>query len=110
MKPQATNREILLFTGTGFINRPFCRKDSDTTNNENVNFSMEELTCACWNGMLRDLLPELVSDSSKDKESFIWSIVSGINFLYLTMGTCPVYVEKETSLDPYYFLSNTGKN
>ena len=60
--------------------------------------------------MLNELLPELAGNPSGDNENFIWKIVSGVNSLYLTMGPGPVYVEKETSLDPNYFLNTIYKN
>jgi hypothetical protein len=110
MNTQTFNQEILLNTNSDFINRPFCKRDSDNNNNESCYSPMEELTRACWDGMLNELLPELAGNPSRGNENFIWNIVSGVNFLYLTMGPVPVHVEKETSLDPYCFLSRTGKN
>ena len=71
---------------------------------------MEELNRACWNGMLNELLPELAGHHVKGNENFIWNIVNGTSFLYITMGPCPVYVDKETSLDPYCFLGVINKN
>jgi len=109
MKPQATNQEILLFTGTSFSNRPFCQRDTD--DNEGNNYSaLEELECACWDGMLNELLPELTGSPSHNNINHIWNTVSGVNFLCITIGPFPVQLEKETSLDPYLFLSAMFQN
>ena len=109
MKPQAINQEILLFTDTSFSNRPFCQKDTD--DNEGKNYSaMEELERACWDGMLNELLPELAGRSLQPNNNYIWNTVSGVNFLCISMGPHPVQVEKETSLDPYLFLSAKLQN
>jgi hypothetical protein len=103
MKLQANNQEILLFTGTSFSNRPLCQKDTD--DNEGRNYSaMEELEQACWDGMLNELLPELVGSSSNKNNNYIWNTMSGVHFLCISMGPCPMPVEKETSINPYAFL------
>jgi hypothetical protein len=109
MNPQNFNQEILLITGSGFINRPFCERDTD--NNEVNNSSvMEELKRAGRNGILTEWLPELPGYHLKDNEDFIWNIVNAAGFLYITMGPCPVHIDKEASLDPYFFLNTTCKN
>lgn len=108
MKPQATNQEILLFTGTSFTNRSFSHREDDK---EQRNYSaMEELERACWDGILNELLPELVGDASYDNNNYLWHTVSGVNFLCVNIGPHPVHVEKETSLDPYLFLNGVRKN
>jgi hypothetical protein len=109
MKPQPTNQEILLFTGTSFSNRPFCGTDIDDNAGKNYS-TMEELECACWNGMLNELLPELAGNPSYNNNNYIWNTVSGLNFLCISMGPYPVQLEKETSLDPYLFLSAMFQN
>jgi hypothetical protein len=109
MKPQATNQEILLFTGTSFCNRPFCERDAANTENRNYS-SIEELEKACWDGLLNELLPELIGNSSSDNRNYIWHTASGVHFLCINISIYPTPLEKETSLDPYCFFSSVLYN
>lgn len=103
MKSEIINQEILLFTGTGFRSRSFSERDSDHDSCYNYS-SVEELEKACWNGMLQEMLPELVGNSMQRSNNYVWNTASGVNFFCINIGTNPLPVEKETSIDPYYFL------
>ena len=106
MKPQTTNYEILLFTGTGFSNRKFSSKDDEKENGRQLSV-IEQLEKACWDGMLYEMFPEILGSFSAKCESFIWNIMSGKNFLHISIGPAPSVVENETSIDPYFYsLSN----
>ena len=102
MEPKIINQEILLFTGTGFCSRPFSKRDSDH-DSENYS-SMEELEKACWDGMLHEMLPELLDNAGPRKGNYVWKTISGVNFLCINMGSYPLAIEKQTSIDPYFFL------
>ena len=105
MKPQIINQEILLFTGSKFFNRPFCKKGK----NQQPDFSsMEELEKACWDGMLNELLPELF-DNGGQNNNYLWNTISGVNFLCVNMSPSPMSLEKSTSIDPYFFLHEADK-
>lgn len=106
MEPQVINQEILLFTGSGFCNRQFSKRENDK---EETQSSMEQLEKACWDGMLYEMLPELIAHSTNQKDNYIWNTVSGVNFLCLNMGSYPTPPEKQTSIDPYLFLHATDK-
>ncbi len=108
MKPQVINQEILLFTGSGFCNRRFSEKNNEEENFNNQSH-MEELEKACWDGMLYEILPELVGDSLQHRDNYIWNTVSGVNFLCINMGAFPTPLEKQTSIDPYFFLHAADK-
>ena len=108
MERQVTTQEILLITRSSFYSRQFCKRDDEQTSGSLS--SMEELEKACWDGMLHEMLPELVGDYSTCTASFIWSTASGVNFLCVNIGLSPVSVDKKTSLDPYYFLSGSDNN
>ena len=54
MKPTTTtNQEILLFTGTRFSSREFCRPDNYKIG-PGTNSSQEELERACWAGLFNN--------------------------------------------------------
>jgi len=103
MEQEIINQEILLFTGTCFCSRPLCKRNTDHDNSD-IYSCMEELEKACWDGMLLEMLPELFEKPVQRSNNYVWSTVSGVNFLCINMGSNPLLVEKETSIDPYYFL------
>lgn len=106
MEPQVINQEILLFTGSRFCNRQFCRRNDDG----NSDYSeMEELEKACWDGMLYEMLPELVDTPGSRRETYIWNTTSGVNFLCVNLGTCPMSDGKQTSINPYFSLWGAGR-
>ncbi|MFI5133151.1 MAG: hypothetical protein ACHQEB_02390 [Chitinophagales bacterium] len=106
MKWQAIHQEILLIIDSSLSIRHFCKK-----NNSNHKYSpVEELEKACWDGLLYELLPGIIECPSSNGMSYIWEIASTQKFLHISMGTCPSYVEYETSLDPYFFLEIVNLN
>lgn len=108
MEPQTVNQEILLFTGSNFCNRKFCRRDTDDESDRDPS-TMEELEKACWDGMLYEILPELVGNSMQRNSSHIWNTASGVNFLCINMGIGSAIIGKQTSIDPYFFLYGADK-
>jgi hypothetical protein len=108
MEPQVINQEILLFTGSGFCSRQFCKRDSDNEGNSDYS-AMEELEKACWDGMLYEMLPELAGTPASHGNSYIWNTTSGVNFLCINMGPYPLTAGKQTSINPYFFLWAAGK-
>jgi len=108
MEHHGTNQEILLITGSSFYSRQFCKRDESDTRDDLS--SMEELERACWNGMLHEILPELVGNYSAHAASFIWNTASGVNFLCVNISSSPAPPDKKTSIDPYYFLGAPNNN
>jgi hypothetical protein len=108
MKPQAHFHEILFFTGAGFNNRPLSIKDDN--NDKNNSSRTEGLERACWDGLLHEMFPEILGSFKKKCESFIWHIMSGKNFLSVNIGPIPPVVENETTIDPYFFLTDVREN
>ena len=107
MEPKIISHEILLFTGTHFCSRPLCKRNTYHEKND-IYSSMEELEKACWDGMLQEMLPELFEKFVQRGNNYVWNTVSGVNFLCVNMGSTPLPVEKETSIDPYFFLHEAG--
>ena len=106
MKTKAIHQEILLFTDTNFSKREYCTKEKSINSPDPP---LEELERACWAGLLWEMLPELIGSGSFKKQ-FIWQIRNGFHFLKINMGTYACEVERETTLDPYYFLLTMNEN
>lgn len=107
MTTQTIHHEIMIFTGTRFASREFCSREE---NNSRTYSASEELEKACWAGLLGELLPEIAGDPNHKTESFIWNIVSGKNYLYITMGPHPQVPDSETSIDPYFMMMYACEN
>jgi len=108
MKTTNTHHEILFFTGTSLANRQL----TDTKENINgkTNSTIEELEKACWNGIIYEMFPEILSSFYPKCHSFLWHVLSGKNFLYINIGPNPVKAEHDTSIDPYFFIMTLCEN
>lgn len=102
MKTNSTQQEILLITGTSFSARQWCEKNNDS---EQKNMTeTEKLEEACWNGLLREILPEISMNTDVDKKLYLWKIKEAASFIELEFGEVPEEKEKYFSIDPYSFL------
>jgi hypothetical protein len=101
MKINSTQQEILLMTDTHFSSLQGCEKinpDKDSLTDK------EKLQDACWNGMLKEILPEVCKPAAGGKNLYLWQITEATSFLNLQLGEGPVEVEKTHSINPYSFL------
>ena len=102
MKTNTTQQEILLLTGSTFSQRQLCEKNTPDTNKH---FSKkEELEDACWNGFLKELLPEIVLKPANGNSLFLWQIRKVESFLELELCDTPAQMDNHLSIDPYNFL------
>jgi len=85
MKPHSFKREILLVTTSSLSNRQFCEKDSQE---KNANLSpAERLEAACWNGVLYEILPEIMHDLPSGEKIYLWQVEMKQSCLKLNIGT-----------------------
>ncbi|HTS44521.1 MAG TPA: hypothetical protein VMH01_09005 [Puia sp.] len=106
METISTQQEILLITGTSFSQRNWSEKNvSDRRETD-----LEQLEKACWNGLMKELLPEIFEKSSDGKELYLWNIVEAESFIGLDLSEYPGPIEKADSINPYYFLSEQFYN
>ena len=107
MKSKNIQQEILVYTETSFAQKTLVEKrDID----ERVSPS-EELEKAIWNGMLNEMLPELMLPIQGGKsEIYIWQICTGESSLLIDMAETPNIVKDSHSINPYLFLSALKMN
>ncbi len=98
-----TQQEIILIQGTGFANRQYAEK-TPPTNTNNYLSKHETLKQACWNGMLKDLMPELFFMFSPDTKLYLWQMRECEKLLTLEMSEEPTELDYYTSIDPYCFM------
>lgn len=90
-------QEILLITGTRFSSRLCWQKLNE---NDHIGSEAEQLQDACWNGLLTEMLPEVVS---KNKELYLWQIRENKSGLEIELGELPSEIDPYFSIDPYFF-------
>jgi|SRR5215831_17865359 len=107
MKNNITIQEILLMTATSFSHRQLCEiNPMDKKNNYN---SAEQLEAACWNGLLPEMLPEVVG-AAPEQRLYLWQVDLRSSYLRLSLSNRPPYLERYFSLDPYIFLQAKKMN
>src|SRR4051794_9743439 len=101
MKTNFIQQEILLLINTTFSQRQLCEKDVE----DNKYFSRtEQLEDACWNGLLDEMLPEILEKSFSGKKLHLREIRQAKCFLEIELCEYPLTIEQEFSIDPYTFL------
>lgn len=98
-------QEILLMTGTRFTARQ-CWQKINSENNDRPSES-EQLQDACWNGLLKEMLPEICKDN---KNLYLWQIRENKCCLNIEVGELPTALDPYFSIDPYTFLAEQSEN
>jgi hypothetical protein len=102
MKTNFTQQEILLMTNTTLSQSELCEKDIPERNKHLSR--TEQLEEACWNGLLDELLPEIIEKSSAGKRLYLWQIRHAKSFLEIQLGEHASLIEQQFSIDPYLFM------
>lgn len=108
MNTSSIHHEILLFTGTGLASKQLA--DNEENCHGKTFSAIEELEKACWNGIIYEMFPEILGSLYPKCESFLWHVLTGKNFLYITIGPNPLTTGHDTSIDPYFFMMNICEN
>ena len=104
MKQKAINHEVLLLTGTSFSKKQFSPKNNNQADHSYCN----DLQNACWNGLVFDILPDIIRYPSRKNLSNTWEVIPSKSFIEIKIGAAPYEIEKAMSLNPHLFL--LGKN
>ena len=89
-------------TGTRFAAREYSeRTDPDGKSSFSA---IEKLEEACWNGLLPEMLPEIMVQPEDGQKMYMWSITEGSSFLGIELGDRQEEKDKFFSIDPYVFL------
>ncbi|MEO5891964.1 MAG: hypothetical protein ABIQ31_17080 [Ferruginibacter sp.] len=102
MKNDSAQQEVLLMTGTGFASRQYAERDSPA-NAKNLPEN-EKLKDACWNGLLKEMLPEIFVFNDPGVKLYLWQVREANRFFALEMSEFPIGVDKHLSIDPYRFM------
>ncbi|MEO6548489.1 MAG: hypothetical protein ABIN94_10840 [Ferruginibacter sp.] len=102
MEYNSTQQEVLVMTGTKFASRQPSEKDS--IGNSKDLTAAEKLKDACWNGLLKEMLPEIFESDGYNTKLYLWQVREANQFFALEMSEFPVAVNKNFSIDPYRFM------
>ena len=100
-------QEVLLNTETQFANRQWNEKDDRGSAGLSAS---EKLEKACWDGLIKDLLPELDITLRSNRKLWLWEIHHTRSFLALDFYEYPAAKEKESSIDPCLFMNDIIPN
>ena len=106
MEPFSTQQEILLSTDTEFAHRQWADKNDETAGLS----AREQLEKACWDGLVKELIPELDITLNTNKKLWLWQIHETRSFLALDFYETPGPKEREASIDPYLFMEGLRDN
>ncbi len=103
MKKISTNQEILLLSGSRFFERDWCELKNDPGAKKLS--QKEQLIQLCWNGMLKEIIPEICMEEPGKKPLTLWEISESEHLLYLKYGDLDKSMNNEWSLNPYVSLA-----
>jgi hypothetical protein len=109
MKPQHLYQEILIFTTTTLSKRTLYRKNSSQEGSS----AIEELEEAFWDGLLNELIPEIMPSINQPK--MVISRIHAGNFcLFVDLTDNPGIIEPKNeavlSIDPHLLSSEINMN
>jgi hypothetical protein len=107
MEQNFTQQEVLLNTDTQFAHRQWADKDASGSANLSA---IEKLEKACWDGLVKELIPELDITLNSQKKLWLWQVHETRSFLALDFFEYPGPKEAEVSIDPYLFMNEYRKN
>jgi hypothetical protein len=105
MKLQHVHQEVLIFTNTTLSQKTLYRKNSSSKNSS----AIEELEEAFWDGLLNELVPEIMPSTLHPK-MVIWGVHAGKFYLLIDLADGPGTTESILSIDPHLFSSEINMN
>jgi hypothetical protein len=108
MNYNSTNQEILLLSNSNYFKRDWVEL---TGNKNNKQLSQkEQLIQLCWNGMLKEMVPEIIQTTAGKKPLTLWEINESGNMLDLRYGNIDREMNDEWSINPYVYLTFASPN
>lgn len=97
-------QEVILVNNTMFANRQYSEKNTGKKPSNNYLTQNEKLKDACWNGMLRDIMPELFLHFAPQDKLYMWQMRECENMTTMEMSEEPAPLDFYASIDPYCFM------
>ena len=100
MEDFINKQEILLVTNAT-MPYAFCNKIGQL---KGIAKHADRLEEAVWNGMLEELLGDVVARSDTGKPLKLWQVRQGDAILEIELSDQPQALERHLSIDPYVFM------
>lgn len=101
--------EILLVVGTAFsAGGEWVKKEDDPSGRQRS--ESERLQEACWNGLLKTMLPEIWIDPPSGGTLYLWEVREAQSVLTLELSEVPLPIDPTNSITPDSFLSQQNLN
>jgi hypothetical protein len=108
METNFTQQEIMLNVDAGFLAKDLCLKND--TGKPDTRTEKEKIEEACWNGLLRDMMPDIFVRTDDNKDLTLWKVRQVDAVLELELANCPSVVDKYFSIHPTSFLTVQEEN
>jgi len=107
MKQKNIQQEVLVLTQSSFAQKALIGHTEDDKKSSRA----EKLEKGFWNGLLNEMLPELMIPlQGRGSEHFIWQISVGEFLLLIDMAETPDIIEDSYSINPGCFLNVSKMN
>jgi hypothetical protein len=103
MKQTNLNQEILLNSNSSFFKRDYCEQSAKPASKKLS--QKEQVVNMCWNGLLPELLPEIMDHDKNKKHLILWEINETQHMLDLRLGELDQNLNDDFSINPYVYLS-----
>ena len=103
MKKITQNQEILLMSNSRFFQKELSELNGNK-NNKQLS-QKEKLIHLCWNGMLTEMIPEILQTQAGKNPLTLWEINESGNMLDLRYGDVDMEMNDEWSINPYVYLT-----
>lgn len=107
MKNKTSQQEILLSFNSSFLSMVYTAKC--TTELPGPFMDVEKLEAACWNGLLKEVLPEICGMCASGRQMFIWGIRDYNSIMEIDIGDYPSAKDNFLCIDPYKFMAARTK-
>jgi|SRR5664279_2513092 len=107
MKNKTGQQEILLSFNSSFLSMVYTEKC--ITGAPSPFMYVEKLEEACWNGLLKEVLPEICDMSTSGTQMFIWGIRDYNSIMEIDIGEYPAAKDNFLCIDPYKFMAARTK-
>jgi hypothetical protein len=107
MKTTIIKQEILMMIAP-FSKQELCEKNPPR-NLSNQSYA-DQLEAACWNGLLDELLSNILEKTAAGKRLCLWHTQQRASFVGLELCDDPQFTERHLSIDPYNFLPTAIHN
>lgn len=103
MSHRIGQQEIILSFKSDYLSMKYAEKFS--TDSPGLSMDVEKIEEACWNGLLKEILPEICDMTFSGRQMFIWGIRDYNSIMEIDIGECPSAKDDYLCIDPYKFMA-----